>query len=46
MYTHKGGNRGKIQVMGTSHYFIIREVTLLGVSYNCVFKNQTHALYP
>ena len=34
--THKGENCGKIQAMGTSQYFIIRQVALLVVSYNCV----------
>ena len=33
--THKGCNGGKIQAMVTSHYFIVRKVVLLGVSYNC-----------
>ena len=36
--THKGVNGGKIQSIGTSHYFIIRQVALLGVSDHCVKK--------
>ena len=36
MDTHKGGNGGKIQAMGTSHYFIIHQVVLLGVLDHCV----------
>ena len=35
---HKGVNGGKIQAVGTSHYFIFRKVALLGVSYQCVKK--------
>ena len=38
--THKGGNGGKIQAMGTSHYFIVCQVTLLGVSDHCVKKTK------
>ena len=44
MDTHKEGDGGKIQAMGTSHYFIVHQVALLGVSDNCVKKNC--ALYP
>ena len=29
---NNGGNGGNIQVMDTSHYFIIHQVSLLGVS--------------
>ena len=36
--THKGGNGGNIQAMGTSNYFIVRQVVLLDVSDNCVKK--------
>ena len=32
MDAHKGGNGGKIQAMDTSHYFIVRQVMLLGFS--------------
>ena len=31
-----GGNVVNIQAMVTSHYFIVRQVALLGVSYHCV----------
>ena len=34
--TNKEGNGGKIKVIGTSHYFIVRQVALLGVSDHCV----------
>ena len=34
----KGVNGDKIQVMGNSHYFIIRQVALLGVSDHVVKK--------
>ena len=44
-YPHKGENGDKIKAMGTSHYFIICQVVLLGVSDSCVKKNQTYALY-
>ena len=46
MDPHKGGDGGKIQAMGTSYYFIIRQVTLLGVSDHCDKKNQTYPLSP
>ena len=36
---HKGGNGGNIQAMGTSNYFIIRQVALLVVSDHCVKKS-------
>ena len=36
MDTYKGGNGGKIQAMVTSHYFIVCQVSFLGVSYHCV----------
>ena len=39
MDTYKGVNGGKIQVMGTSHYFIVHNVLLLGVSDHFVLKN-------
>ena len=42
--THKGGNGGNIQDMGTSNYFIVRQVVLLGVSDN--FVKKTYALSP
>ena len=29
---HKGGNSGKIQAMGDSHYFIVHQVALIGAS--------------
>ena len=38
MDTQKGANCGKIQSMGTSHYFIARQVSLIGVSDYCVKK--------
>ena len=33
---YNGVNGGKIQAMGTSDYFIVRQVALLGVSDHCV----------
>ena len=39
MDTHKGVNGCKIQAIDNSHYFIVRQVALLGVSNNCVLKN-------
>ena len=33
---HKGVNGGKIKAMVTSHYFIARQVILIGVSDHCV----------
>ena len=42
----KGGNGDKIQPMGTSHYLIVHQVALLGVSYHCVKKNQIYAVSP
>ena len=36
MDKHKGVNGGNIQAMGTSNYFIVHQVVLLGVSDNCV----------
>ena len=44
MDTYKGFNGGKIQAMGTSHYFIVRQVALLGVD-DCV-NIKTYALSP
>ena len=44
--THKGDNGGNIKAKGNSHYFIVCQVVLLGVSDHCVKKNQTHALSP
>ena len=44
--TKKGGDGGKIKSMGTSNYSIICQVTLLGVSDNCVKKNQMYPLSP
>ena len=46
MDMYKGGNGGNIQAMGTSHYFIVRQVALLGVSDHCVKKKQMYALSP
>ena len=34
----QGFNGGKIQAMGTYHYFIVRHIALLGVSDYCVLK--------
>ena len=44
--TNKGGNGIKIQVMGSSHHFIVSQVALFGVSDNCDEENQPYALYP
>ena len=38
MDMHKRDNGENIQAMGTSHYFIVRQVVLLGVSDHCVKK--------
>ena len=46
MDMNKGVNYGKIQVMGTSRYVIVRQVALLGVSDHLVKKNLTYALSP
>ena len=40
MYTHKGGNCGKKQAMGTSYYFIAYQVALLGVYDHCVKRKR------
>ena len=41
--THKGGNGGKIQAMGKSHYFIVRQVAFIDVSDHFV-NEKTFAL--
>ena len=41
IYTKKGVNGDKIQVMGTSHYFVVRKFVLFGVSDRHVVKNLT-----
>ena len=43
MDNHKGDNSGKIQSMGNSNYFIVRQVELIGVSDYYVKKPN---LYP
>ena len=43
---YKGGNGGKIQVIGNSHFFVVSQVALLGVSDHCVKKPQPHPLSP
>ena len=39
--THKGENGGNIQAMGTSRYFIVRQVAQIGVSDHCEKKPMT-----
>ena len=46
MDTHKGYKGGKIQAMGSSNYFILRQVALLGVSDYCVKKTLNICLVP
>ena len=46
MDTHKWENGGKIKSKGNYNHFIVRQVALLGVSDNCVKKNQMYALSP
>ena len=42
----RGGSGCKIQAIDNSHYFIVLQVALLGVSNNCVKKTQMYTLYP
>ena len=41
---HKWVGSGKIKVMGSYNYFVVRQISFLGISDHCVEKNQAYSL--